>query len=299
MTRTAAPDPQGLVTILDSLDALVYVSDMQTYELIFMNRYGEAVWGNWRGKRCFEVLQQGQTNPCAFCTNHLLLRPDGLPAEVHVWEFQNTVTGSWFQCRDQAIPWIDGRTVRLEIAVDITDRKRLEAELRTARDRAETLARIDMLTGLNSRRAFFDEAARIYNRAQRGAEVLCVAMIDIDNFKQINDRYGHFVGDEVIRRVAATIQENLRDMDLIGRLGGEEFGIVLPETEIDDARAVCERIRDAVQRLSIVFDDVVVGATCSIGVTDYEAGVADIDTLLATADRALYSAKRAGRNCVR
>ncbi len=299
MTHIAAPDPQGLVTILDSLDALVYVSDMQTYELIFMNRYGEAVWGNWRDKRCFEVLQKGQTSPCAFCTNHLLLRPDGLPADVHVWEFQNTVTGSWFQCRDQAIPWIDGRIVRLEIAVDITDRKLLEAELRDARDRAELLARIDMLTGLNNRRAFFDEAARIFSRAQRSNEVLCVAMIDIDHFKQINDRYGHFVGDEVIRRVTDVIRESVRDMDLIGRLGGEEFGIVLPETGLGEARAVCERIRDAVHRLAIVFNEISIGVTCSIGVTHYEPGAADIDALLATADRALYGAKRAGRNCVR
>ena len=302
---TQHTDPQGLVTILDSLDAMVYVSDMQSYELIFVNRYGETRWGSWRGRRCFEVLQKGLTGPCAFCTNHRLLRPDGTPAEPYVWEFQNTLTGAWYQCRDQAIPWIDGRIVRLEIAVDITDRKRLEAQLSDARDQAEWLARIDVLTGLNNRRAFFDEAARIYSRAERSGEALSVAMIDIDHFKQINDSYGHGVGDAVICVVANTIQESLREMDLIGRLGGEEFGVVLPQTELDDARLICERIRAAVSGQTVRFNDIDVSVTCSIGVSQLSALVPEdevavaFDALLATADRALYRAKQAGRNCIR
>ncbi len=299
----ATGDARGLITILDSLDALVYVSDMETYELIYVNRYGETLWGSWRGRRCFEVLQAGQTRPCAFCTNHLLRDPDGTPRAVHVWEFQNTVTQRWFQCRDQAIEWIDGRIVRLEIAVDISDRKALEAELRVAHEQAERLARIDTLTGLYNRRAFFDIADRLLGQALRGSRDLCVAMIDIDHFKQINDRHGHFVGDEVIRQVADTIGANLRDIDLTGRLGGEEFGIVLPEIDPAAAAAVCERIRGAVSALTFdAGDETGIGVTCSIGIAGRgitaEVGD-DIDTLLALADRALYRAKRDGRNRVR
>ena len=119
-----------LEEILNNLDGLVYVSDMQTYETVFVNQYGKNLWGDFTGKRCWQNLQSGQTGPCSFCTNALLLRPDGSPAGVHVWEWKNTVTNRWYECRDSAIRWPDGRLVRLEVATDITGRKRLEAHAR-------------------------------------------------------------------------------------------------------------------------------------------------------------------------
>lgn len=109
--------------IMDSLDALVYVADRQSYELLFLNAYGEKIWGDVIGKRCWQALQANQTGPCPFCTNDRLVDPEGNPAGVHVWEFQNTVTRQWYECRDQAIRWPDGRLVRMEIATDITVRK--------------------------------------------------------------------------------------------------------------------------------------------------------------------------------
>jgi PAS domain S-box-containing protein len=110
--------------ILDSLDGLVYVTDMKTYETLFVNRYGKNVWGDFTGRTCWQNLQSGKKGPCSFCTNDRLLHPDGTPAGVYVWEFRNTVTGLWYECRDLAFLWPDGRTVRLEVAVDITERKR-------------------------------------------------------------------------------------------------------------------------------------------------------------------------------
>ena len=123
--------------ILDGIESLVYVADMETHELLFMNKFGRDIWGNQAGKKCWQVLQTGQDGPCVFCTNNLLLTADGDPAGVHVWEFQNTVTSRWYDCRDQAIPWHDGRLVRMEIATDITDRKQAEQQIRTAKDEWE------------------------------------------------------------------------------------------------------------------------------------------------------------------
>jgi two-component system, NtrC family, sensor histidine kinase KinB len=114
--------------IFDSLNVLVYVADMETHELLFMNSYGMATFGaDFAGKPCYAVLQVGQTAQCPFCTNDRLVR-DGVPQPPHSWEFQNTVSGRWFLCIDQAIRWPDGRLVRMEVAVDITDRKEAEAE---------------------------------------------------------------------------------------------------------------------------------------------------------------------------
>lgn len=126
-------------TVLDSLDSLVYVADMQTYELLFVNKYGRDIWGDIQGKICWQSLQTDQTGPCSFCTNNRLLDVDFNPVEPYVWEFQNTLTSEWFECRDQAISWLDGRLVRMEIASDITQRKvadeqkeKLEEKLRQA-----------------------------------------------------------------------------------------------------------------------------------------------------------------------
>jgi PAS domain S-box-containing protein len=113
-------------TVMDSLDALVYVADMDTYELLFVNKYGHDIWGDISGKTCWKFLQSNQTGPCNFCTNDRLLDADGNPNESFIWEFQNTLNNEWFECRDQAIHWLDGRLVRLEIASNITQRKNEE-----------------------------------------------------------------------------------------------------------------------------------------------------------------------------
>ncbi|HWQ63585.1 MAG TPA: PAS domain S-box protein, partial [Methanospirillum sp.] len=118
-----------LYTILDSIDAVVYVADMETYEILFLNRQGRGMFGDYAGKKCYEYIQQLQGGPCPFCTNHLLVDESG-PTGVHHWELQNTQNGKWYDCRDRAIRWSNGKVVRLEIATDITDLKEAEERLR-------------------------------------------------------------------------------------------------------------------------------------------------------------------------
>jgi PAS domain S-box-containing protein len=119
--------------VMDSIDALVYVADMQTYELLFLNKYGKDIWGEIEGKVCWQTIQSGQKGPCPFCTNARLVDEKGNPTGICNWEFQNTVNGHWYDCRDSAIRWLDGRIVRLEIATDITGRKNIEEALRESR----------------------------------------------------------------------------------------------------------------------------------------------------------------------
>jgi signal transduction histidine kinase len=113
-------------TIFDSLNALVYVVDMESYRLLYLNRYGTQLFGaKWEGRPCYEVIQGGKTVPCDFCTNEKLLQ-DGRPLPPYVWEYRNVISGRWYQCIDKAIRWTDDRLVRMEIAIDITERKEME-----------------------------------------------------------------------------------------------------------------------------------------------------------------------------
>ena len=120
---------ERLITILESLDAIVYVADMQTNEVLFANNYARKVFGDIVGKVWSNTLQAGQDGPSGFCSIDQLLAADGKPAGVCAWESQNTFTGKWFDVRDRAIQWLDGRMVRLEIATDITARRRMEEEV--------------------------------------------------------------------------------------------------------------------------------------------------------------------------
>jgi PAS domain S-box-containing protein len=115
--------------VMDSLDALVYVADMDTYEILFINKSGRELFGDITGSICWQSLQSGKNGPCSFCSNKYLLDENGNIRDVYIWEFQNTVTERWYHLQDRAITWIDGRIVRLEIATDITERKLTEIKL--------------------------------------------------------------------------------------------------------------------------------------------------------------------------
>jgi diguanylate cyclase (GGDEF)-like protein len=155
----------------------------------------------------------------------------------------------------------------------------------------------DVLTGALSRRRFLRELEGLCDLASRTDIQLSVIMLDVDHFKSVNDRFGHFSGDEVLRSLVAACQANLRDADLIGRLGGEEFAIALqgpPET----ASLMAERLRHAVSGLRFDFDGDVQSVTASFGVATFEPSDADLEAVLLRADNALYRAKTTGRDRV-
>ncbi|HQR03115.1 MAG: GGDEF domain-containing protein [Proteobacteria bacterium] len=287
---------QSIVKVLDSVDALVYVADMETYELIFVNAYGRKVWGEVSDKKCFQYLQADQDSPCSFCTNHRLVDRTGQPNGVYVWEFQNTVNKHWYQCRDIAITWVDGRLARMETAVDITGMKQNEARLEAALRRAEDLSMSDPLTGTGNRRAFFDYARVQFDLlVRRGQGQLSFVMLDVDRFKEVNDRFGHAVGDRALIAICAVVQKHIRATDRLFRIGGEEFVILMLDCNAIQAKVRAEGVRIAIATLDLHHTDTRVPLSCSFGIAQYRQGN-DVDTLLANADRALYFAKRNGRN---
>lgn len=194
---------------------------------------------------------------------------------------------------------------RRELRASIRSRDELEAkvmertrELEDARRQAEILARVDSLTGLLNRRAFFERGNEEVNRAIRCRHPLSVIMLDIDRFKVVNDSFGHPVGDQVIKQIAGKLTGVLRDSDIISRLGGEEFAVILVETQRDAALALAERLRAEIEDCTVTAVSSVVKVTSSFGISELKPGMGSLNELLASADAALYEAKSQGRNRV-
>ena len=174
---------------------------------------------------------------------------------------------------------------------------RLEEELMQARIQMEALAMHDGLTGLLNRRAIEEYAEAEFNMADRKKQAMSVILLDIDHFKNVNDRFGHKFGDVVLRQVAQTLKEDLRNYDRVGRWGGEEFLLILPDTELKDAVTVAERLRSKTAAVQISLEN---GETFSIHISLGTACTTEqfqsLAKLIDAADQALYQAKQSGRD---
>lgn len=191
-------------------------------------------------------------------------------------------------------------TALLQQAKDDLERTVLErtAELCRARDEAERLSRVDGLTGAYNRRYFNEVAANEFARANRNQEALAVVLFDIDLFKQINDTYGHALGDEVIKAAASVTKTAVREIDFVARIGGEEFAILLPGANLEQAVTTAERLRLLVEAQHICPHEQDVPFTASFGAVQLSESDASFEALLQRADEMMYMSKKAGRNRV-
>lgn len=178
------------------------------------------------------------------------------------------------------------------MSTEITELKQMQSEL-------ERLSQMDSLTGLFNRRHFSSIAARILEKSNGRFGDLCVVMLDIDHFKRINDTYGHAAGDAVLKAIGEILRQSLRETDFAGRLGGEEFALLLPRTTLSQSQQIAERLRQQVEDFTHqIGDDQQLHCTLSLGIAVRSEAENTLDQLLHAADQALYQAKNGGRNRV-
>ena len=282
-------------TLLGSVNAVLWAFDWQERRVVYVSPAYETVFGRsaallladhnewlnsiypddveYAAESFARVLQTGAVE----AREYRILRTDGQLRWLSDKCFLSRQVGSG------GLPLIVG------IAEDITEKKRLEGEL-------HRLATLDGLTQCSNRRHFFEQARAEFQRSRECGGPLAFLLLDIDDFKKINDGYGHQMGDQVLARVAHAATTALRGGDLFGRIGGEEFAAVFPGCESSLAEQIAGRLQREIQRLAFFTENGDLHVTVSQGLTTLRAADADLDALFARADAAMYQAKREGKN---
>lgn len=189
-------------------------------------------------------------------------------------------------------------SLQLEIETDKEEIRHFAAELAVSNRRLQEAALMDSLTGFPNRRFFSDRLLQEWASSSRSKRPLSCIMVDVDQFKHINDTYGHDVGDSVLRQVAHAIRQGVRAHDMVARTGGDEFLIMCPDTTLEAAMACAERVRVAVEQADAVSGMLHLNVSISLGVATRDGSISDTDTLVKRADQGLYQAKQEGRNRV-
>jgi len=184
------------------------------------------------------------------------------------------------------------------LVYDVTDNAVHKMSLEAANAELAILSQTDGLTGLFNRTHWNNCLQTEYKRWMRSQNASSLVMIDIDHFKEVNDNYGHLVGDEVIRHISALIQEQVRDTDISGRYGGEEFSIILADTPLKNSYIFAERLRKVIEDSLVKYNDIEIKYTISIGIAEIEESIKTSEAWIECADSALYTAKETGRNKV-
>ncbi|MDJ0720615.1 MAG: diguanylate cyclase [Desulfobacterales bacterium] len=284
--------------LVDSVNSIILRWDCRG-RVIFMNPYGlfffgyrpEEIYGrsvvgtivpeteSMTKRNLSERLQAIQRDPDRFRINeNENMKKDG----TRVWVYWN----------NRPVKDRDGRIVEiLSVGTDITERRHMEAKLRL-------LATTDPLTGAFNRRQFYDKARSEFQRHRRYGHSFVLLLMDLDHFKRINDTYGHPAGDAALKSFVNTANMIFRETDLFGRTGGEEFSALLPETEIEDAVKVANRLREKIDALQLIAEGNTIHYTVSIGLAALRREDESLREMVRRADRALYEAKGTGRNRV-
>ncbi len=242
----------------------------------------------YTGKKCYEAFH-GRYHICKDCPAAKTLE-SGSPRMITLPRGGTAGTSGWVEAH--AFPMTDSSgklSGVVEYVRNISGRKRLEEEL-------TALATTDALTGVNNRRSFLEKAVTVFASTRRYEKFFSVLMFDIDHFKRVNDTFGHQAGDKVLKAMAETCVAGLRETDIFGRMGGEEFAAVLTETGIHDAVNLAERLRHDFSKLSVKIGGESLGITVSIGVSTFENQDKSLEDIIKWADIALYKAKNKGRN---
>ena len=310
-----------LDTFNDTSLFAVSVIDLENYTVIYANQAMKNIMADLSAKNCWESIH-GLSAPCMWCKASTLQKKaehdrhtsqTTINSNYIIYENFNEIANRWYQLQEKVVKLSDGKDILISFALDISIQKEAQSKLiethvklnnqtnalKEAQEKLKELANKDSLTNLYNRRYFSEIAKNIIELSKKERASIGVLMIDIDNFKPINDTYGHNVGDEVIKSLANILVAKTRVEDVVSRIGGEEFVVLLINSNIEDSKLVAQEIVNTVQENITIVDDIEIKYTISIGVDEFDYDLdKDIDKTIIRADKALYRAKNSGKNRV-
>lgn len=297
-------------SLLEVIPFPTYAVDIETYQVVYINKILESKVYAPKEEFCWKKIY-GQEQICSWCTIFKLTNDYKLTKnKKSVGTFFDESSDTWFQAYDELVTWTDGRIVKCTITVDITEQKEMQAslirthtklarqtkKLKETNEKYESLAKIDYLTGINNRRNFFYLGETLYEEDKECKDSVYIALFDLDNFKLLNDTYGHHLGDKALISFAKRVEKNInKSSDIFGRLGGEEFGLIIKSSSEDIIFSKIDDIRKAIEEITLVEDLKEIHFTVSVGLVKREANET-LDMTLEKADKLLYEAKNSGRN---
>jgi len=282
-------------SLLDSVNAVLWAFDWEARQVLYVSPAYERIFGRpislvladyneWRDSIYPDDLEYAERSLA-----QVLLKGSVEDREYRILNAEGQVRWLSDKCYINQHREGEQRVIVVGIAEDITEKKQLEGEL-------HRLATTDVLTQSSNRRHSFECAQQAFDSAREDGTPLAFLLLDIDDFKQINDSYGHQEGDQVLQRIADSGKAVLRRGDQFGRIGGEEFAAVFPGCNAQVAEQIAERLQREIQRLSFSHDEHIYGVTVSQGLTALTDEDESLDSLFARADAAMYRAKRQGKN---
>ncbi|HGY9623980.1 TPA: GGDEF domain-containing protein [Pseudomonas putida] len=282
-------------SLLDSVNAVLWAFDWETHQVLYVSPAYERIFGRpaslvladyneWRDSIYPDDLEYAEHSLA-----QVLLHGAVENREYRIINAAGEIRWLSDKCYVNQQREADQRVIIVGIAEDITEKKQLEGEL-------QRLATTDVLTQSSNRRHFFECARQALETAREEGTPLAFLLLDIDDFKRINDSYGHQEGDQVLQRIADSGRAVLRRGDLFGRIGGEEFAAVFPGCTAEIAEQIADRLQREIQRQRFNHGPETYGVTVSQGVTGLTDEDDSIDALFARADAAMYQAKRQGKN---
>lgn len=293
--------------LLDVIPFATYAVDIETYQVVYINkRLKERIYAP-NEEFCWKKIY-GQNEICSWCTIFKLTNDKKI-----VSTFFDESSDTWLQAHDELIAWTNGKVVKCTIAIDVTEQKEMQSsliqahtklarqtkELIEANGKYELLAKTDYLTGINNRRNFFCLGEALYANDLECKEEIFIAIIDLDNFKQLNDTYGHHLGDKALIAFTQKVEQNIdKRTDIFGRIGGEEFGLIVKASSENEIFLKVDFIRKAIEEITLIEHSQKINITVSIGLVCRQKGET-LDMTLEKADKMLYEAKNNGRNKVK
>ena len=294
----------------------VKIVDLETFEVIYANQSMKSIMADEKATNCWESVY-AQNSPCMWCKIHeLSAKPNdgGGDNNSITYEHFNEIANKWYQIQEKILTIEKNRKVLISFSLDISMQKEAQSQLinahvqlshqtkalKAAEEELKQQANHDYLTDLYNRRYFQQISQDLINIAKREAIKLSVIMLDIDKFKMVNDTYGHSAGDQVLKHLALVLTEHTRKSDIVARIGGEEFAILLLNSDKNSAAVIAEKLRETVDGQSVPIDgETHISFTVSLGVASVDVeNESNIDTALNRSDTALYRAKNSGRNKV-